>query len=101
MAITITPVGTGPYTKSWDITSSVDTDLAIQIPHSFSVAYEAVAPALVFLTPLQPEFYAKEWTLGVVDDVNININSAVSNAGALAGTPQLQVIAQLPQSIMD
>ena len=53
------------------------------------------------MTALQPEFYTKEWTLGVVDDVNINIASAVSSGGALASTPQLQVIAQLPQSIMD
>lgn len=99
--ITITPVGTGPYSKSWNITSSANTDLAIQIPHSFVVAYEAVIPQFVFMTALQPEFYTKEWTLGVVDDVNINIASAVSTGGALAATPQLQVIAQLPQSIMD
>jgi hypothetical protein len=99
--ITITPVDQGPYTKTWEITSSADTDDAIQIPHSFYVAYEATAPKLVFMTPQQPEFYTKEWTLGVVDETFINIASAVTSGGALAGTPQMLVIAQLPQSISD
>jgi hypothetical protein len=101
MSVTITPVDLGPYSKTWLVTASANTDVAVQIPHSFYVAYEATAPALVFLTPLQPEFYTKEWTLGVVDENNININSAVTSGGALAGTPQLLVTAQLPNSLME
>jgi hypothetical protein len=101
MAVTFVEVAPGPYTKSWNVTSSANTDEAVQIPHSFSLHFEPVIPELVWLVPLQPEFYVKQWTLGVVDDVNINLASAVSTGGALAGTPQLQVIAMLPASIIE
>jgi hypothetical protein len=101
MAVTFTQVGPGPLTKSWNVTASANTDEAVQIPHSFQVNYQPVVPEYVTLVPLQPEFYTKQWTLGVVDDINININSAVSTGGALAGTPQMQVIAMLPASIIE
>jgi hypothetical protein len=101
MAITIAQVGPGPNMKSWNVTSSANPDEAVQIAHSFQVHYAPVIPEYVTLVPLQPEFYTKQWTLGVVDATNINIASAVSSGGALAGTPQLQVIAMLPQSITE
>ena len=99
MAITVTPVGTGPYTKTWDITADAATDTSAQFAHGFKNHYTPVAPAVVLLTPLNVNFYTKEWTLGVVDATNINLNA--SSGGALAGTPQLQVVAMLPQSIID
>jgi hypothetical protein len=101
MAITITPVLAGTYAKTWNITSSADGDLTAQIPHGFTVQYVATAPALVLLTPLQHQAYTKQWTLGVVDATNINLGATSAAGGGLAGTPQLQVVALLPQSIMD
>lgn len=100
MSVTITPVGTGPYAKSWNITASADSDEAIKITHGFSVDYVGVAPKFVWHEETNAAAYTKQWTLGVVDTEFINLASAVSGGG-LAGTPQIQVIALLPQSIMD
>ena len=102
--VTITPVGTGPYAKTWDITSSGDGDTSAVITHGFLNHYTAVAPALVFLTPLNTplaNFYTKKWMLGVVDTLVINLAALSASGGGLAGTPQLRVAALLPQSIMD
>lgn len=101
MSVTITPVGTGPFAKSWNITASADNDDAAVITHGFLNHYAPVAPALVFLTPLQPSFYNKKWLLGAVNTTVINLAATSFTGGGLAGTPQLQVVALLPQSIMD
>ena len=102
MAVTITPVETGPYFKSWNITASADGDLSAQITHGFSVNYVATAPKFVFpFNPLHPQAYEKDWVLGVVDENYINLAASSVTGSGLAGTPQLQVIAQLPASIID
>lgn len=101
MSVTITPVGTGPYAKSWNITAAANTDVAFQITHGFSVDYVGVAPKFVWHEETNPAAYTKEWTLGVVDSEFINFASAVTSGGGLAGTPQIQVIALLPQSTID
>lgn len=101
MSVTITPVGTGPFAKTWDITSSADGDTSAVITHGFLNHYTAVAPALVFLTPLNSVAFTKKWTLGTVDTLVINLGATSASGGGLAGTPQLQVAALLPQSIMD
>lgn len=102
MAVTITPVEPGPYFKSWNITASADGDESAQITHGFSVNYVGVAPKFVFpFNPLHPQAYAKEWVLGVVDTNYINLSASSVAGSGLAGTPQLQVIAQLPASIID
>jgi len=99
--VTIAPVGTGPFTKSWNVTSTADGDTSAQFAHGFLNHYTPVAPAFVFFTQLEPEAYLHEWTLGVVDTTNINLAAVSATGAGLAGTPQLRVIAMLPQSIMD
>ena len=51
--------------------------------------------------PLHPQAYEKDWVLGVVDENYINLAASSVTGSGLAGTPQLQVIAQLPASIID
>jgi hypothetical protein len=99
--VTIAPVGTGPFTKTWNITSSADTDVAAQFAHGFLNHYTPVAPAVVLLTPLKSQAFLHEWVLGVVDTTNINLAAVSATGAGLAGTPQLQVVAMLPQSVMD
>ncbi len=102
--VTITPVGTGPYTKTWNITSDADGDTSAQFAHGFLNHYTPVAPAVVLLTILaegSAEANLHEWSLGVVDTTNINLAAVSATGAGLAGTPQLQVVAMLPQSIMD
>lgn len=102
MTVTVTPVDTGAFTKTWDVTSDADGDLTQQFAHGFiQPAYTPVAPKCVWLTPLQPNAYIKRWTLGVVDVTNININAISATGGGLAGTPQLRVIAMIPHSIIE
>ena len=102
MTVTVTPVDTGAFTKTWDVTSDSDGDLTAQFAHHFiQPAYTPVAPKCVWLTPLQPQSYLKRWTLGVVDVTNININAISATGGGLSGTPQLRVIAMIPHSIIE
>jgi hypothetical protein len=103
MTVTKTAVVAGAYSKSWNITSDADGDTTFTFAHGF-VVQDGVAkqPTLVWLAPLQStQFYAKKWALGTVDATNITINAASAAGGGLAGTPQLQVIATLPHSIVD
>jgi hypothetical protein len=102
MTVTKVAVVAGAYTKSWNITSDADGDTTFAIAHGFVVQDGvAKAPALVWLTPLTSQFYTHKWTLGTVDTTNININATSAAGGGLAGTPQLQVIAMLPHSVID
>jgi hypothetical protein len=102
MTVSKVAVVAGVYSKSWNITSTADGDLTFAIAHGFVVQDGvAKAPTLVFLVPLTPQAYTKQWTLGVVDTTNININAISAVGGGLAGTPQLQVIATLPHSLVD
>lgn len=101
MTVTVTPVDTGDFTKTWDVTSDADGDLTTAITHGFKNHYDAVAPKVVCLTPLQPNAYIKRWTLGTVTTTVINVNAISATGGGLAGTPQLRVIAMIPHSIIE
>lgn len=101
MSTTYAAVETGPYFKSWNVTSSADGDLSAQITHGFSVNYVGVAPKFVSFVQLEPEGYTHEWTLASITSEFINLNAVSATGAGLAGTPQLQVIAQLPNSLID
>lgn len=87
-------------TKSWDVTSGADTDTTGVITHGFTVGGVATAPAMVWLVPTQTRAYSKAWALGAVTTTTITINALSATGGGLAGTPQLQVIAMLPHSLL-
>ena len=94
----IFPVGTlkGKTTKAWNVISTADTDVAGVISHGFGVA-----PALVWLVPLlSPQFYGKQWSILSVNTSVINLVAVSFTAGGLTSTPQLQVIAMLPHSLI-
>ena len=96
MAVTNAAVFAGTYTTSWNVTSSADADLAGVISHGFGVA-----PALVWLVPLlSANFYGKQWSLGSVSATVINLVAISATGQGLAGTPQLQVVAMLPNSLI-
>lgn len=101
MSVTIAAVKAGLNAKSWNITASADGDTAAQITHGFTVNYAGVAPALVWMVSLQTQGRLKDWVLGVVDTNFINLSGVSTTGSGLAGTPQVQVIALLPNSIMD
>jgi hypothetical protein len=90
----------GVNTRIFNLTASAAPDIVAQFPHGFVTKEGAgVIPAIVLLTPLNADAFTKEWCLGVVDATNINLTA--SSGGALAGTPQLQIVAMLPQSIIE
>lgn len=95
MTVTVAAAFAGTYSKSWNVTASADTDLAGTVSHGFGVA-----PALVWLVPLLVGFYTKQWTVGTVTASTIPLVAISATGGGVAGTPQLQVIAMLPHSII-
>ncbi len=103
MTVTHAAVLAGFFSKSWNVTSSADGDLTDTITHGFvkNANNAKVTPTMVWLVPLQPQAYTHKWVLGTVDNTTIIINASSVSGGGLAGTPQLQVIAMMPQSIID
>jgi len=96
MSVTNAAVFAGTYSKSWNVISTADTDLAGTISHGFGVA-----PALVWLVPLlSANFYGKQWSLGAVNTSTIGLVAISFTGGGLTSTPQLQVIAMLPHSLI-
>ena len=97
MAVTYTQnaAPTGPYSKTFDVVASADTDTAGTITHGFSAA-----PAMVWLVPLLPVAYGKQWTLGAVSSTTITL-AAVSSTGSGTAVAQLRVEAMLPHSFID
>lgn len=94
MAVTVTPVYAGSYTKTWDIIASADADVAAVIAHGFGIA-----PVAVWMTPLDTDFYVSTWTLGVIDATNINLAKA-NAVGSGNPAAQLRVTAMLPHSLI-
>lgn len=89
----------GINTRIFNLTASAAPDIVAQFAHGFQTPDGvALIPAVVLLTPLNADAWTKEWTLGVVDDVNINLTA--QSGGALASTPQLQIVAMLPSSLI-
>jgi hypothetical protein len=87
---------TGPYSKSWNVVASADADAAGTISHGFGAT-----PAMVWLVPLlSANFYGKQWALGTVNTSTIGL-VAISFTGGGTSVAQLQVIAMLPQSLID
>ena len=102
MSVTHAAVVDGVFSKSWNVTSSADADVTDAISHGFVKQNNVkVAPALVWLVPLEAAGVTHAWRLGAVDSDTITINATSATGGGLAGTPQLQVIAMIPQSIID
>ncbi len=95
MAVTVAASFAGTYSKSWNVTSSADADTAGTITHGFGVA-----PALVWAVPLLAGFYTKQWLIGAISTTTIILAAISATGGGVAGTPQLQVIAMLPHSII-
>ena len=93
---TLNAAPTGPYSKSWNVVSSADTDLSGTISHGFGAT-----PAMVWLVPLLgANFYGKQWALGAVNASTIGL-VAISFTGGGTSVAQLQVIAMLPHSMID
>lgn len=87
---------TGPYSKSWNVVSSADADTTGAVSHGFPST-----PAMVWIVALLgPNFYGKQWALGVVNTSTITVNG-ISSTSAGTSVAQLQVIAMLPHSIID
>jgi hypothetical protein len=96
-AVSIAAVFTASaYTKSWNVTSPNDSDTAATVSHGFGVA-----PALVWLVPLlSANCYGHQWAVGTVTASTIPLTATSASGSGLAGTPQVQVIAMLPTSII-
>ena len=106
MAVTVVQVpdpntgNLGIFTKIFQLTASAAGDTSAQFAHGFvnESTGAGIIPAEVHLDPLNEDAYTKEWCLGLVDATNSNLTA--SSGGALAGTPQLQITAKLPSSIV-
>lgn len=95
VSFTLNTAPTGPYSKSWQVVSSADADTTGSVSHGFPST-----PAMVWLVPLLPQAYGKQWTLGTVSSTTITING-ISSTSAGSTAAQLQLIAMLPHSIID
>lgn len=92
--VTITPSLAGTYSKTWNVVSSADADTTGTVSHGFGAT-----PAMVWLVPLLPQAYGKQW-YPTVSSTTIVV-TGISSTGAGSTAAQLQIIAMLPHSIID
>lgn len=96
MAITVAAAYAGTYSKTWNVTSSADGDTTSSVSHGFGAA-----PALYWVVPLlSANAYAKQWAITSVTANVINFAGISAASSGLAGTPQVQIVAMLPNSLI-
>jgi hypothetical protein len=94
MAVTVTPVLTGPNIKSWTVIADADADTTATITHGFNAAPEDVT-----ITPIHAAARVSLWVNTVVDGTNITCTKATT-AGSGNAAAQLLVTARRPHSIV-
>ena len=93
MAVTVSQVGSGNYTKTWNVIASADGDTAATITHGF-----ASTPAQVFLVPLLAVAYTAQWIVSTVNASQVILGKTSAGTSSNASA-QLQVIVEIPYSM--
>ena len=94
MAVTVSPVYAGTYSKTWNVIAGADADTAATISHGF-----VSAPLLVGIIPLLAIAYTSQWIVSTVN-ASVIILGKTSAGTSSSSSAQLQVKAELPHSFV-
>lgn len=93
MAVTVTTTYSGTYESIHAIEMTADGDLLATFAHGLPAA-----PDDVTITPLLPQAYVGQYTLGNITNTNITINKTNAVGSGAAGNA-VRVVAKMTHSI--